>query len=110
MRGFRPGTRPGGHSPAMHSRCKSCLYCKVVETVCFWEPPAQKGWKRPALFLTSAVFTAGLVLVIKVMLSRGDLQFLTALSFIYMAFTLTGVAISFRGCDACVARFLGRGP
>jgi hypothetical protein len=94
----------------MHSRCKSCLYCKVVETVCFWEPPAQKSWKRPALFLTSAAFTAATVLAIRYMLSRGDLQFLTALSFLFMTFTLTGVAISFRGCDACVARFLGRGP
>lgn len=94
----------------MHSRCKACLYCKVVETVCFWEPPPQKSWKRPALFLTSAAFTAATVLITKYMLARGDLQFLTALSFIFMAFTLTGVAISFRGCDACVARFLGRGP
>jgi hypothetical protein len=94
----------------MHKRCKSCLYCNVVEAVCYWEPPAPKGWKRPALFVASAVLTAGTVLAIKFTLARGDLQFLTALSFLFMTFTLTGVAISFRGCDACVARFLGRGP
>jgi hypothetical protein len=94
----------------MHPRCKTCLYCKVVEAVCFWEPPPKKSWKRPALFVTSAALSAGTVLAIKLMLARGDLQFLTALSFLFMAFTLTGVAISFRGCDACVARFLGRGP
>ena len=94
----------------MHPRCQTCLYCKVVETVCFWEPPPQKGWKRPALFMTSAALTAGTVLAARFMLERGDLQFLTVLSFLFMAFTLTGVAISFRGCDACVARFLGRGP
>jgi hypothetical protein len=94
----------------MHKRCKTCLYCKVVEAICYWEPPAQKGWKRPALFITSAAFTAGAVLAIKFMSSRADLQFLTALSFLFMTFTLTGVAISFRGCDACVARFLGKGP
>jgi hypothetical protein len=94
----------------MHPRCKTCLYCKVVETICFWEPPPQKGWKRPALFTTSAALTAGTVLATRFMLERGDLQFLTALSFLFMTFTLTGVAISMRGCDACVARFLGRGP
>jgi hypothetical protein len=94
----------------MHKRCKSCLYCKVVEAVCYWEPPAQKGWKRPALFITSAVLTAGTVLATRLMLARGDLQFLTALTFLFMAFTLTGVAISCRGCDACVARYLGKGP
>lgn len=94
----------------MHPRCKTCLYCNVVEAVCFWEPPAQKGWKRPALFITSAALTAVTVLAIHFMVERGDLQFLTALSFLFMAFTLTGVAISFRGCDACVARYLGRGP
>lgn len=94
----------------MHPRCKTCLYCKIVETVCFWEPPAQKGWKRPALFITSAALTAVTVLAIHFMVERDDLQFLTALSFLFMAFTLTGVAISLRGCDACVARYLGRGP
>ena len=60
--------------------------------------------------MTSAAFTAATVLAIRFMLARGDLQFLTALSFLFMTFTLTGIAISFRGCDACVARFLGRGP
>jgi hypothetical protein len=98
------------HIPRMHPRCKSCLYCKVVEAVCFWEPPAQKGWKRPALFITSAALTATAVLALRFTLDRGDLQFLAALSCLFMAFTLLGVAISFRGCDSCVARFLGRAP
>ena len=94
----------------MHSRCKSCLYCRVVETVCYWEPPPPKGWKRPALFLTAVALTGIAVVAARVTLARGDLQFISALSFLFMTFTLLGVAISFRGCDACVARFLGKGP
>ena len=35
-------------------------------------------------------------------------QFLSTLSALFLGFTLLGVAISFRGCDACVARFLGK--
>jgi hypothetical protein len=92
----------------MHSRCKSCLYCKVVETVCYWEPLPVKTWKRPALFLTSAALTAGAFLALRFTIQRGDVQFLSALSAIFMGFTLLGVAISFRGCDACVSRFLGK--
>lgn len=92
----------------MHSRCKSCLYCRVVETLCYWEPPPAKSWKRPALFLASAGLTALSVFAILLTMDRGDVQFLGALSAIFMVFTLMGVAISFRGCDACVARMLGK--
>ena len=79
----------------MHPRCKTCLYCKVVETVCFWEPPPQKGWKRPALFVTSAALSAAAVLAIKLTLARGDLQFLSALSLLFMGFTLLGSRFRF---------------
>jgi hypothetical protein len=92
----------------MHSRCKSCLYCKVVETVCYWDPLPVQSWKRPALFLTSAAMTAGAVLALRLTVELGDVHFLSALSVLFMGFTLLGVAISFRGCDACVARFLGK--
>lgn len=92
----------------MHSRCKSCLYCKVVETLCYWEPPQAKSWKRPALFLASAGLTAVSVIAIKLTMDRGDVQFLSALSGLFMVFTLLGVSISIRGCDACVAKFLGK--
>lgn len=92
----------------MHSRCKSCLYCKVVETVCYWEPLPAKSWKRPALFVTSAALTACAVLALRLTIQRGDVQFLSALSASFMGFNLLGVAISFRGCDDCVARILGK--
>jgi hypothetical protein len=92
----------------MHSRCKSCLYCKVVDTLCYWEPLPAKNWKRPALFLAGVALTVLSVIALKITMTRGDVQFLSALSLIFMVFTLLGVAISFRGCDACVARFLGK--
>jgi hypothetical protein len=109
VRRFRRGHARRWHSSAMHSRCKSCLYCKVVETVCYWEPLPVKSWKRPLLFATSAALTACSVVALRVTLDRGDVQFLSALSGLFMVFTLLGVAISFRGCDACVSRFLGKG-
>jgi hypothetical protein len=92
----------------MQTRCKSCLYCKVVETVCYWDPMPVKGWKRPVLLLTSAALTACAVIALRLTMDRSDVQFLSALSALFMGFTLLGVAISFRGCDACVARFLGK--
>ena len=92
----------------MHSRCKSCLYCKVVETVCYWEPLPVKSWKRPALFVASALLTAVAVIALRLTLERGDLQFLSVLSILFSGFTLLGVAISIGGCAACVSRFLGR--
>lgn len=92
----------------MHSRCKSCLYCKVVDTVCYWDPLPARSWKRPVLFLTSAALTAGAVLALRYTANRGDLQFISALSVLFMGFNLLGVAISFRGCDNCVARILGK--
>ena len=92
----------------MHSHRKSCPYCKVVETVCYWEPLPAKSWKRPALFVTSALFTAVAVVALRLTLERGDLQFLSVLSILFSGFTLLGVAISICGCAACVARFLGR--
>jgi hypothetical protein len=96
------------HSSPMRSRCKSCLYCKVVETVCYWDPMPVKSWKRPVLFLTSAALTACAVIALHLTMDRGDAQFLSALAALFMGFTLLGVAISFRGCDRCVARFLGK--
>lgn len=92
----------------MHSRCKSCLYCKVVDTVCYWEPLPAKSWKRPALFLAAIALTGISVMALRITMARGDVQFLSALSVLFMVFTLLGVAISCRGCDACVARFLGK--
>jgi hypothetical protein len=39
---------------------------------------------------------------------RAGATFFAAITTLVMMMGLLGVAISFRGCDACVARFLGR--
>jgi len=92
----------------MNSPRKSCPYCKVVETVCYWEPLPIETWKRPALFATSAVLMAIAVVALRFTLERGDVQFLSALSILFTGFTSLGVAISICGCAPCVSRFLGR--
>jgi hypothetical protein len=40
--------------------------------------------------------------------ARTDGTFFATVSVILMMLALLGVAISFRGCDQCVARFLGK--
>jgi hypothetical protein len=39
---------------------------------------------------------------------RTDAMFFATVSVILMLIALLGVAIAFRGCDPCVARFLGK--
>jgi hypothetical protein len=92
----------------MHSRCKSCLYCRVVDTLCYWEPLPVKKWKRPALFGAAVGLTAVATVALRLTWGRDETAFLSSLSGVFLVFTLLGVAISFRGCDACVARFLGK--
>jgi hypothetical protein len=92
----------------MHTRCKSCLYCRVVGFVCYWDPLPVKKWKRPALFATATGLAAAATVALRLTWGRDETAFLSTLSALFLGFTLLGVAISFRGCDACVARFLGK--
>jgi hypothetical protein len=92
----------------MHSRCKSCLYCSLVQYVSLGEPPAVKGWKRPLLLVAGIALTACTVLGLRFAWERPNAVFFATVSVILMMMALLGVAISFRGCDHCVARFLGK--
>jgi hypothetical protein len=89
----------------MHSRCKSCLYCRLVQYVSLGEAPPIKGWKRPVLLAAGVSLTVCTVLGLRF---AWDGVFFATVSTILMMLALLGVAISFRGCDVCVARFLGR--
>ena len=96
------------HHAHKHSEKHSCLYCKVVQFFSFGEPPPIKGWKRPLLLVAGVVLTTCTVLAIQFAWERNGAQFFAAVSALLMIIALMGVAISFRGCDACVARFLGK--
>jgi hypothetical protein len=48
------------------------------------------------------------VLALRFAWERNDGSFFAAVSIVVMIVGLLGVAISVRGCDVCVARFLGR--
>jgi drug/metabolite transporter (DMT)-like permease len=87
---------------------KGCLYCKAVQLVSFGEPPPVKGWKRPLLLVAGVALTACTVMAMNFAWERAGATFFAAVTSIVMMIALLGVAISFRGCDNCVARFLGK--
>jgi len=86
----------------------SCLYCKPVQFFSIGEPPPIKGWKRPVLLVAGMVLTVSTVLALHFAWERAGATFFAAVTALVMIIALVGVAISFRGCDACVARFLGK--
>ena len=87
---------------------KHCLYCHVVQLVSLGEPPPVKNWKRPLLLVAGVALTVCTVLALRFAWERADATFFAAVSALVMIIALLGVAISFRGCDLCVARFLGK--
>lgn len=91
-----------------HSAKHNCLYCKVVQFFSLGEPPPVASWKRPLLLLAGIVLTACTVMALHFAWERAGATFFAAVSALIMIIALLGVAISFRGCDTCVARFLGR--
>lgn len=91
-----------------HGEKHSCLYCKMVQFVSIGEPPPVKSWKRPLLLVAGVVLTASTVMALNFAWERAGATFFAAVSALLMMIALIGVAISFRGCDVCVARFLGK--
>ncbi len=91
-----------------HKHKPGCLYCKVVQLVSIGEPPPVKSWKRPLLLVAGVALTVSTVLGLQFAWDRTGASFFAAVSCLLMMMALLGVAISFRGCDLCVARFLGK--
>lgn len=92
----------------MHSRCKNCLYCGLVNYVSLGDPPPITKWKRPVLLVAGLALTVCTVLALQFAAERSDSGFFGAVSVLLLIIALVGVAISVRGCDACVARYLGK--
>ncbi len=90
------------------SATRSCLYCKPVQFFSIGEPPPIKSWKRPVLLIAGMVLTASTVLALRFAWERAGATFFAAVTCVVMIIALVGVVISFRGCDGCVARFLGK--
>ena len=91
-----------------HSQKERCLYCNVVQLVSLGAPPPVKGWKRPLLLVAGIALTVCTVMAMRFAWERAGATFFAAVTALVMIIGLLGVAISFRGCDTCVARFLGR--
>jgi len=91
-----------------HPKGTSCLYCRLVQFVSIGEPPPVKSWKRPLLLVAGIALTVCTVMALRFSWERAGATFFAAVSCLLMMIALLGVAISFRGCDNCVARFLGR--
>jgi hypothetical protein len=86
----------------------SCLYCKFVQFFSIGEPPPIRSWKRPLLLVAGVILTACTVLALRFAWERAGATFFAAVSALVMIIALLAVVISFRGCDACVARYLGK--
>jgi len=91
-----------------HAQKQRCLYCNVVQFVSLGEPPPVKSWKRPLLLVAGTALTVCTVLAMRFAWERAGATFFAAVTGLVMIIALLGVVISFRGCDNCVARFLGR--
>ena len=91
-----------------HNDKRGCLYCKLVQLVSIGEPPPVKTWKRPLLLVAGIALTVCMVMALNFAWDRPRASFFAAVSCLLMMMALLGVAISFRGCDLCVARFLGK--
>jgi hypothetical protein len=72
------------------------------------DPPPVNKWKRPVLLVAGIALTVCTVLALRFAWERVDDMFFASVSSILMIIALLGVAISVRGCDVCVARFLGK--
>jgi hypothetical protein len=92
----------------MHSRCKSCLYCGLVNYMTLGDPPPVTKWKRPVLLVAGIALTVSTVLALRFAWERPDGMFFASVSALLNIIALLGVAIAVRGCDACVARYLGK--
>jgi hypothetical protein len=92
----------------MHKRCKNCLYCGLIQYVSLGDPPPVTKWKRPVLLVAGLALTVCTVLALRFAWERNDGTFFAAVSVIVMLVGLLGVVISVRGCDVCVARYLGK--
>jgi hypothetical protein len=92
----------------MHTRCKSCLYCGLVNFMTLGDPPPVTKWKRPVLLVAGIVLTVSSVLALRFAWERIDGTFFATVSAILNIIALLGVVIAVRGCDTCVARFLGK--
>ena len=92
----------------MHSRCKSCLYCGLVNYMTAGDPPPVTKWKRPVLLVAGIALTVCTVLALRFAWERTDGTFFATVSAILNIIALLGVVIAVRGCDTCVARFLGK--
>jgi hypothetical protein len=91
-----------------HDAKGGCLYCRLVQLVSIGDPPPIKSWKRPLLLVAGTALTVCTVLALRFAWERAGATFFAAVSCLLMIIALLGVVISFRGCDSCVARFLGK--
>jgi hypothetical protein len=92
----------------MHSRCKSCLYCGLVNYMTVGDPPPITKWKRPVLLVAGIALTICTVMALRFAWERTDGMFFASVSALLNIIALLGVVIAVRGCDACVARYLGK--
>ena len=97
------------HAHTHHKGHKAgCLYCKMVQMVSVGDPPPVKTWKRPLLLVAGIGLTVCTVMAMHFAWERAGATFFAAVTAVVMIIGLLGVVISFRGCDSCVARFLGK--
>jgi hypothetical protein len=67
----------------------------------------QKAWKRPALRTFSLVLGSMLTAALWVLWSYEQGLLVIALGILMILILILGVLVSFKGCDACVARLFG---
>ena len=90
-----------------HRSGKSCAYCNLIQYVSLGDAPPTRQWKRPLLLIAGSALNVCTVMAIQFAWERSGAVFFAATSSLVMLLGLFAVAVSFLGCDTCVARYLG---
>jgi hypothetical protein len=85
-----------------------CLFCRVVNTLCYWGPRQIKAWKRPVLCVLSVPILLGGLAFTWAMFDKQSVAGAGIGLFIAVVGAL-GIGVSLRGCDQCVARMMADG-
>lgn len=86
----------------------ACICCRTVERACFWRSGAPEPQKRPILLAVSALLVAAMGALIWRQQGFESLTVLLVVEVPLLLFGLAGLFTVKFGCDACVAKLLGR--
>jgi hypothetical protein len=91
----------------MSGQQTNCSYCKVVNTLCLWDPLPPASWKRPVLVLCALPFFIGVPFLFWISWGHQETGALWLLGIPLFLLSGLGLLVAVSGCNACVSRLFG---